>query len=306
MIHILRLVATTALLTARILPAQNEAALRAAFEGKLVSVKIAMPGTSRGVEVLPQQQAAVNFRQVADRIKEFGTSLKIGDQVMVTKVVVKKDSHIEFQLGGGGYGTFGDSPGSERVWADVESESKLEKALKDSIKTAPGPTRRKQLEKELQNARTARERENDRARAEASQANAAHEANLRARRETSGSRFNIRYKDGIPPEALTPEGVMAALSQYVDFAATGAKAATAAASSASSAPAAGTGDGALAQLKKGLTVKEVETLLGPADTAGEEKQGSMTVVKRTYTSGAMKVVTSFVSGVLVDFAITPK
>jgi hypothetical protein len=255
-------------LSPSLLLAQNEAALRAAFEGKLVSVKLAMPGTSRGVEVFPQHQAAVDFRQVADRIKEFGTSLAIGAQVMVTKVVVKKDSHIEFQLGGGGFGTFGDSPGSQRVWADVESESKLEKALKDSIKAAPGPIRRKQLEKELRNARTARERENDRARAEASQANAAHEANLRARREASGSRFNIRYKDGIPPEALTPEGLMAALSPYVDFAATGQKAATPTAAATSTKP---TGS-PLEQLRKGLTVREVEALLGPADTATEESR----------------------------------
>ncbi|MBK8250066.1 MAG: hypothetical protein IPK85_22140 [Gemmatimonadetes bacterium] len=290
------------LLTPSLLAAQNEAALRQAFEGKLVSVKMAMPGTSRGVEVNPQQQAAVNFRQVADRIKDFGTALKIGDQVMVTKVVVKKDSHIEFQLGGGGFGTFGDDAGSSFISADTESESTREKALKDSIKTAPGPTRRKQLEKELANARTARERENDKARAEAAQANAAREANLRVKREQGGSRFNIRYKDGIPPEALTPEGVMAALANYVDFAATGAKAAAAVVAP-STAP---TGTGGLSQLKKGLTIREVETLLGPADTAGEEQQGSMTVMKRSYTMDGMKVTASFVSGVLIDFAITPK
>ena len=291
------------LLTPSLLAAQNEAALRQAFEGKLVSVKMAMPGTSRGVEVNPQQQAAVNFRQVADRIKDFGTALKIGDQVMVTKVVVKKDSHIEFQLGGGGFGTFGDDAGSSFISADTESESTREKALKDSIKSAPGPTRRKQLEKELANARTARERENDKARAEAAQANAAREANLRVKREQGGSRFNIRYKDGIPPEALTPEGVMAALANYVDFAATGAKATAAAVVAPSTAAA---GAGGLSQLKKGLSIREVETLLGPADTAGEEQQGSMTVMKRTYTMDGMKVTASFVSGVLIDFAITPK
>lgn len=291
------------LLSPTLLAAQNEAALRQAFEGKLVSVKMAMPGTSRGVEVHPQQQAPVNFRQVADRIKDFGTALKIGDQVMVTKVVVKKDSHIEFQLGGGGFGTFGDDAGSQWISADTESETAREKAMKDSIKTAPGPTRRKQLEKELANARTARERENDKARAEAAQANAAREANLRVKREQGGSRFNIRYKDGIPPEALTPEGVMAALANYVDFAATGAKATAAAAVTPPTAP---TGTGGLSQLKKGLTVREVEALLGPADTAGEEQQGAMTVMKRSYSADGMKVTASFVSGVLVDFVITPR
>ncbi|MFN5581990.1 hypothetical protein [Gemmatimonas sp.] len=47
-----------------------------------------------------------------DRIKEFGTALDVGQQVMVTKVVVKGDSHIEFQLGGGGFGTLSDDAGT--------------------------------------------------------------------------------------------------------------------------------------------------------------------------------------------------
>jgi hypothetical protein len=96
---------------------------------------------------------------------------------------------------------------------------------------------------------------------------------------------------------------MAALANYVDFAATGAKATAAAAVASPSAPA---GAGGLSQLKKGLTIREVETLLGPADTAGEEQQGSMTVMKRSYTMDGMKVTASFVSGVLIDFAITPR
>lgn len=287
------------------LRAQNEAALRAAFEGKLVSVKVAMPGTSRGVDVFPQQQNAVNWRQVADRIKEDGTSLKIGDQVMVTRVVVKKD-HIEFQLGGGGFGTFGDFAGTSRVSADVESESPREKELKQQIKAATGPTRRKELERELANVRSARERENDKARAQAAQANAALEVNLRAKREQSGSRFNVRYTDGIPPEALTPDGVMAALAPYIDFAASGSRVATAQAVAPATTGTATAPQGGLSQLKKGLTVKEVESLLGPADTAAEVQEGTMTVMKRTYTRDGMRVSTSFVSGVLVDFAITPK
>ena len=73
--------------------AQNEAALRAAFEGKTVAVRIDMPATSQGVSVYPQDAMPVNFREVAQRLKDNGTALKMGAQVMVTKVVVKKD-HI--------------------------------------------------------------------------------------------------------------------------------------------------------------------------------------------------------------------
>lgn len=301
------LLLAASLLATSVAHAQSEAALRSAFEGKLISVKVGMPGTSKGIDVFPLEPAPVNWRDVAERVKDYGTSLKIGDQVMITKVVVKKNSHIEFQLGGGGWGTLFDSPGTSTVSTSAEGESKEERVLRDSIKAAPGPTRRKQLEKELRGMREQRERENAKAKAEAEQANALHEANLRAKREQSGSRFNIRFKNGIPDESLTPAGVMAALAELVDFAATGSKVATASgASPGSPMPNATASSGGVGQLRKGLTVKEVEDLLGPADTAVEQKEGSIVVLKRTYTNDGKKISASFVSGVLVDFAITPK
>jgi hypothetical protein len=287
--------------------AQSEAALRAAFEGKLISVKVGMPGTSRGIDVYPLEPAPVDWREVAERVKDNGTALKIGDQVMITKVVVKKNSHIEFQLGGGGWGTFFDDAGTSNVSVTTEGESQAEKDLKKAIKEAQGPTRRKELERELRTVRDRRERENARARADAQQANAAHEANVRAKRAEAGSRFNIRFKNGIPQESLTPEGVKAALAQFVDFDAGGSKVATASgASTATPMTSSSTAGAKHAQLKKGLTVKEVEELLGPADSAGEEKQGALTLNKRSYTSDGMKVSTSFLNGVLIDFAITPR
>src|SRR5690349_7253797 len=88
--------------------AQNEAALRAALEGRTVTVRLDMPATSQGVDVYPQDAAPLDVRELAERLKANGTALRIGQQAMITKVVVKKNSHIEFQLGGGGYGTFGD------------------------------------------------------------------------------------------------------------------------------------------------------------------------------------------------------
>ncbi|HEX4934142.1 MAG TPA: hypothetical protein VFV33_13225 [Gemmatimonadaceae bacterium] len=304
--------------------AQNEAALRAALEGRQVTVKVDMPATSRGIDVFPQESMPVNWREVANRMKEFGTALKPGQQVMITKVVVKKDSHIEFQLGGGGWGTLGDfMNSSSSVSATTESESADEKALKARIKQAQGPTERKRLEKELANVRSARERENSRARAEAAQANEAREANLRVKRAESGSRFNIRYKNGIPPYYLTPEGVAEALAPYVEIPgikvmASGEKSAAPAGATAltsasptgatSAAPAAAPLPGsaqAILSLRKGLTLAEVEALLGPATTANEVKDGSMTVMKREYRADGRKIATSFVGGVLVDFAITP-
>lgn len=294
------------------LRAQNEAVLRQAFEGKVVSVKIDMPATQKGVDVYPLEQMPVNFREVAQRLKDNSTALKIGQQVMVTKVLVKSNSHIEFQLGGGGYGTFGDntSDGSSLNVVN-QGETKAEKALRDSIKKAQGPTKRKQLERELASLRAERERENTRAAAEAKQAQSVIEANLRAKRAESGSRFNVRYKNGIPVDALTPDGLKRALAQYVDFGDASTSVASGSSTGSSGAPGQAFASGGNARpaptsLRKGLWLEDVEALLGPAATAAEKKEGRLTVVERTYRKDGQKISASFVNGVLIDFAITPQ
>jgi len=294
------------------LRAQNEAVLRHAFEGKVVSVNIDMPASQKGVDVYPLDPMPVNFREVAERLKDNSTSLRIGQQVMVTKVLVKGTTHIEFQLGGGGYGTFGDNTSDGSDLATVnQGETKAEKALRDSIKKATGPTKRKQFEKELASVRAERERENAREAAEAKQAQSVIEANLRAKRAESGSRFNIRYRNGIPSDALTPDGLMRALAQYVDFGAAGSAALSSGGSPSSGtpgqafAPGNGSRPGPMS-LRKGLLLEDVETLLGPAVTASETKEGTLAVLKRAYRKDGQKVSASFVNGVLIDFAITPQ
>jgi len=250
----------------------------------------------------------VNFREVAERLKDNSTSLKIGQQVMVTKVLVNKNSHIEFQLGGGGYGTFGDNT-STSVSRASQGETKAEKALRDSIKHAPGPTKRKQFEKELASVRGERERENARAEAEAKQAQSVIEANLRAKRAESGSRFNVRYRNGIPADALTPDGLMRTLSQYVDFGTAGGAVSSGGGSSGTQGNAYSSGGGsrpAPTSIRKGLLLEEVESILGPAATASEAKEGTLTVLKRSYRKDGQKISASFVNGVLIDFAITPQ
>ena len=290
--------------------AQNEAVLRQAFEGKVVTVKIDMPATSKGIDVYPLEPMAVDFREVAQRLKDNSTSLRIGQQVMITKVFVKKNSHIEFQLGGGGYGTFGDNT-SDGSGLNVvnQGETRAEKALRDSIKKAPGPTKRKQFEKELASVRAERERENARAQAEAKQAQSVIEANLRAKRAESGSRFNVRYRNGIPADALTPDGLMRTLAQYVDFGAAGGSVASGGASSGVPGQpytSGGASRPAPNSIRKGLLLEDLEALLGPAATASEVKEGTLTVLKRAYRKDGQRISASFVNGVLIDFAITPQ
>lgn len=278
--------------------AQSESALRTAFEGKTVAVKLDMPGTAKGVDIYPLEATPINFREVADRTKDFAISLKMGQTVMVTKLVVKKD-HIEFQLGGGGYGTFGDETGNAASANDA-GESKEERKLRDSIKATPGGATKRGLEKELNNLRNTRERENARARAEAAQANELRDANIRAKRAQSGSRFNIWYKPTVPSDAMTPAGVMNALRNYVDF--SGAAVVDASPGSPTRAAA---GANALASVRKGLLLADVEALLGPANTASESKEGVLTLMKRNYHYDGKRITASFVNGVLIDYAISP-
>jgi hypothetical protein len=289
--------------------AQNEAALRSAFEGRQITVKIEMPGTAKGIDVFPEDPAPVNWREVADRQKDNGTALRIGQRVMVTKVVVKKD-HIEFQLAGGGFGTAGDNTGSE-VSSTDESESKFERQLRDSIKTAPNAAKKKEFQKELDNARSERERENARARAAAELANQTREANIRQKRLEGGSRFNIWYKRGMPPDALVPDGVMRDLGQYVEFqgrpvAMNGQGGAPSNTPSNLGAMRPAPGSNALMLIKKGLLISDVEQLLGPANTANESKEGVLTLMKRSYLYDGKKIMASFVNGVLIDYAIAPE
>jgi hypothetical protein len=274
--------------------AQNEAALRRAFEGQSVVVRIDMPGTSSGVNVYPSQEMPIDFPDVAEKLKKYGTALRTGDAVMVTKIKVKDDL-IEFQLGGGGYGTFGDDMGNSGGGGGQVGETNAEKALRDSIGRTTSVGQKRRMQRDLDEMRNARERDNARARSDAAQAEEVREANLRGRRVEGGSRFNVRYRNGVPPEALTPEGLRAALSRYVDFGGP-AQVASGGAASASGAT----------TLRKGLTLEEAERILGPAGTATESTECSLKVATRTYVKAGQRTTARFVSGILVDYTMSPE
>lgn len=275
--------------------AQNEAALRRAFEGTSVTVRIDMPGTSSGVNVWPGQDMPVDFPDVAEKLKKYGTSLRMGDQVMVTKIKVKDDL-IEFQLGGGGYGTFGDDTGNSSGGTAEVGESNAEKALKDSIEHTSSVGRKQRMQRDLDQLRSQREQQNSRARSDAAQAEEVRESNLRGRRVEGGARFNLRFRAGVPPEVLTPEGLRQALSRYVDFGGGGAPPAN------NLAAAGGSGG----TIRKGLTLDDVERMLGPAVTAAESDACSLHVMTRTYRKDGQRTTAKFVSGVLVEYTISPE
>jgi len=273
--------------------AQDEAALRRAFEGQSVVLKIDMPGTSSGVNVYPDRDMPVDFPEVATRLKKFGTAIRSGDAIMVTKIRVKDDL-IEFQLGGGGYGTFGDAMGESGGGVTEVGETPAEKALRDSIRHETNSGTKRRMQRDLDALRSTRERENSQARSAAAQAEEIRQSNLRGRRMEGGSRFNIRFRGGVPADALTPGGLRALLSRYVDF------------GGATAAAAPGAAPAAASTLRKGLLLEEVERLLGPAVTASESDDCALHVMTRTYRKDGQRTTARFVSGVLVEYTITPE
>lgn len=194
--------------------AQAEQNLKQYFEGENVTLKIDMPATKDGVNIYPERAQPLNYGEYANRLKQHGTSLRRGDEIMITKVKVK-DKHIEFQLGGGGYGTIGDDTDTG---AHVESagKSRHEKRVEEELKRENDPSRRRRLRDELDDLRRDREREDWRNQAIAADAAEEHRARIEQKALQGGSRFNIHFS-AIDSRVLTTEAVIVALKKYVDF-----------------------------------------------------------------------------------------
>jgi hypothetical protein len=302
------LYALPALMMAAPLAAQSEGQLKSYFEGKTVVVKLDMPATDDGVDVYPTRARPVDFSKYARRIKAHGTAVKSGDSIVITKVKVKKDL-IEFQLGGGGFGTFGDDKSTD-VYVPATEKTRREKDLERDIKNEKDPEKRKAMSEELDALHKERDRQDALLKATTASAEQAKRGNVRQQALTAGSRFNIRYNGGVPVEALTPDAVMRALGQYVDFTAmtTGTDiaingwTASGAATAGAAAPCA---SGALT-LRRGLTEQEVESLLGKPQTIVEQAEGRLTTRTNVYVHPDRRVEAMFVEGVLVRFAITSR
>ena len=285
------------LLTASPVRAQSEEYLRRFFEGKTVVVKLDMPGTEDGIDVYPGTSQPIDFPRIASRLKRYGTALKRGQEIMVTKVKVKDDL-IEFQLGGGGYGTFGDDA-SPHVSTQSATKTQREKNLEKEYASTADPAKKKKLKEELDGLRREREREDAANRAAAQTAQQIKEANIRERRLEGGSRFNLRYRPAVPGDALSPDGVMRALAEYVDFSPLMGQRAEAPGLH-------GEGASRPSALRKGLTVDEVDALLGRPEAISQRQEGSLKVSKSVYVTRDQEIEAEFVEGVLIRFTVRSK
>lgn len=280
--------------------AQNEGALRSAFEGRRVTVRLDMPGSSDGVDVRVGAAQVIDFRKYGADLKKYGISLAAGDSTTITMVRVKKDL-IEFQLGGGGFGTFGDDTSTSAYLPRVD-KSNRERELERRVKEETDRERKRQLERDLDAERNRRERENRRIAAEEDRIEAEKRDRVADQRLRGGSRFNIRYVDRVPPN-IAPEDVVAALREYVDFRNDDRR--TAAPAPAPAPPPTQTG-GDASRLRKGMLRAEVERLLGRPALTSEKRTPDFTTVLLTFDSGDQRITAEFVDDVLVRYTIASR
>jgi hypothetical protein len=285
------------------LVAQSETVLKEYFEGGTVAPKLAMPGTEDGIDVYPGSPRPLDYSKYASRLKKFGTAIKAGEPVTITKIRLKS-KHIEFQLGGGGYGTFGDET-SSNVGTAAAPKTKREQNLEADLKRETDPAKKRAMREELDDLQADRERENARNRSAVAEAQEHRKQNIRQMRLEGGSRFNLRYQDQVSSAALTPQSVMAALAQYVDFGQFRAAEPEPATSvpGATSQPASNLPRGP-GSLHKGMLLQDVDALLGPPSSSSERKEGSLKVVERVYSTPNGRVTAWLVEGVLIRYTMT--
>jgi hypothetical protein len=289
------------LLAAAAVPAaaQNEGALRAYFEGKRVTLRIDMPGSSDGVDVRADAREAIDFPRYRDNLKRYGTAIRSGESITVTLVKVKKDL-IEFQLGGGGYGTFGDDT-STTVYIPDAPKTEREKQLERLVRDEDDRARRKKYEAELDELRDRRERENRRIERERERASAVKAEKIAERRLRGGSRFNLRYDDRVPT-GIRPEDMIAALAEYVDFGGLAPASIRPSRLPEPDYPPAGD----ITQMRKGMTRADALRAFGKPSESSERKDGGLVVQTLVFVVGDQRISADFVEDICVRYTISSK
>ncbi len=265
----------------------NEAEIKRHFEGKRVTLRIDMPGASDGVDI--RVDRPFDAKPYGDRLRRFGTSIRSGETATITTIKVKKDL-VEFHLDGGGYGTFGDDTSLSVNMPDVQ-KSNREKDLEAATKRETDAQRKRELQRELDDIRNARERENHRIAVDRSFAEERKRAQVAERRLQGGSRFNVRFAGNVPA-TVTPNDIASALGEFVDF---------------SPVPQGGNdargGDGLP---RKGMLRIDAEQQFGRPVSVSERREGTLRVVTLVFTRGDSRITADFVEDVMIRYTVASR
>ena len=267
--------------------------------GKEVVLKLDMPGTQQGVDLRFNKDNPMNWKEYANRLKSNGAAIHKGDSARVTSVVVKND-RIEFQLDGGGFGTFLDDS-SSTVNPKAVEKSDYEKQLERDLSNTTDPDRRRQLQRDLDRERSRRERRENDNRAAAQVASQIKAQKVADQRLQGGSRFNLRWAGAVPADEKNPDAVIKLLSEYVSF---GGPQQAGPAPMVQN-PAADASVPATAHLKRGMTMDEVSSLFGPGKQLSESVSGDGLKTQIVqYSTGDRSVQVTYVEGLVVRYSIS--
>ena len=210
---------------------------------------------------------------------------------------MKKDL-IEFQLGGGGFGTFKDDSSSSVSMPSVE-KSKREKDLEKRVRDETDSGRKRELREQLDDLRDRRS-----ARTGASKSNGLRRRSARRKglpgngcRAVPASTCGTRSRSG----GDSPEELMAALADYVDFSAAGLETRTDI-----SVPAAQPRPSAGSMPRKGMTRAEAEREFGTPIEVSDHREGALTMTTLVFVRDEQRIATDFVEDVLVRYLITSR
>ena len=194
---------------------QAQASLISAFIQKKVTVKVDLPSTDKGFEVLADKQNSADAEKNLKRLKVFGASILSGDTAVVTNIRVTKDE-ISFELNGGGLpeGTM-----AGRGFGPVPSRA-----------STTGRTAAARINRADDSSQGDKEQEQSRAKYESAERKhneartmVANEAmrqgaidRIRAAGLQMGSRFVIKF-DGRDTASVTPDELKRILADYVAF-----------------------------------------------------------------------------------------
>lgn len=281
--------------------------LESYFTGKQFVAKIDMPGSEKGIDLKFDKPTPMDWNEYSSRIKSFGPAIRKGDAVRVTKFNVKKDI-IEFQLNGGGFGSFGDDT-NITVTATPLPKSQLEKDLEKELADTKDPKHRNDIQRDLDKERARRARQDAANQNDALIASQMKAQQVAQRRLGGGSRINLRWHDSIPSDSLNPQAVMLLLADYIDFNANpaGVAAPAAGAVAAGPAPTGNTSGAAVAQLKRGMKVSEVANLLGQGRVISESvSPDGLKTQTLEYATEDSEIQVICVEGVVVRYSISSK
>ncbi len=302
-------------LAAAVLPSlaqgNPQSVLQNYFVGRQVQLQIDMPGTQQGVDLRFDRDDPMDWKSYSSRLKQFGPAIRTGDRATVTTLVVKKNL-IEFQLDGGGFGTFWDDSDTKVTPYHVDKSS-YERQLENEIRNTTDPQKKRDLQRELDRVRNRRERDqraDDRAAMIASELKAQQVAEKRTR---GGSRFNLRWPGAIPADDLTPDAVMKLLDAYIDFGDLKAQkpilrpVAQNTSAPTAKPPANGPPSSPITQIKRGMQIGEVSTLLGLGRMTSQSTsdEGLKTQIFE-YLPEDYRVEVTYVDGVVVRYSITSR